>query len=76
MSSEEKTNSPNLSDYLTVREAADFLGVSSSTLRNWDRAGKLRAFRHPLNRYRLYKREELQRVLQEIRKEEANGKTK
>lgn len=29
--------------------------------------GKLRAFRHPVNRYRLYRREELERLLGEIR---------
>ena len=41
-------------DYLTVKQAAEFLGVSPDTLRNWDEAGKLRAIRHPVNRYRLY----------------------
>jgi hypothetical protein len=41
----------NFGDYLTVKEAATFLGVSPSTLRNWDRAGKLKATRHPVNGY-------------------------
>ena len=50
-------------DYLTVGEAAEFLGVSASTLRNWDRAGKLRPVRHPMNDYRLYRRSELEGVL-------------
>jgi len=36
---------------LTVAEAAELLGVSASTLRNWDRAGKLKASRHPVNGY-------------------------
>ncbi len=39
---------------LTIGEAAKVLGVSVSTLRNWDRTGKLPAARHPMNRYRLY----------------------
>ncbi|QDV89900.1 RecBCD enzyme subunit RecD [Phycisphaerae bacterium RAS2] len=37
-----------LNDFLTVSLAAEFLGVSPSTLRNWDRGGKLRAIRHPV----------------------------
>jgi excisionase family DNA binding protein len=54
-------------DYLTVSMAADFLGVSSSTLRNWDREGKLKAIRHPINGYRLYSKLELQLLLKRIR---------
>ncbi len=57
---------PNLADYLTVGEAAEQLGVSRSTLRNWDKAGKLKPYRHPVNGYRLYLREELDRVLGQI----------
>ncbi len=50
-------------DYLTVKQAAEFLGVSADTLRNWDDAGKLRAFRHPVNGYRLYNPETLEALL-------------
>ena len=53
----------SLDEYLTVKAAAEFLGVSPSTLRNWDRAGKLTPRRHPMNRYRLYRRTELEAVL-------------
>jgi excisionase family DNA binding protein len=52
-----------LEEFLTVNQAAEHLGVSASTLRNWDRAGKLKARRHPINGYRLYSRRELDRVL-------------
>jgi len=52
-----------LSSYLTVGEAAEVLGVSPWTLRNWDRAGRLRPRRHPKNGYRLYRREDLEAVL-------------
>ena len=31
----------NLSEYLTISDAAKFLGVSADTLRRWDRDGKL-----------------------------------
>ncbi len=55
-----------LGDYLTVGEAADRLGVSISTLRNWDRSGKLAARRHPINGYRLYVRDDLEAFLQRI----------
>ena len=51
-----------------IKEAAEFLGVSGQTLRNWDWAGKLSPRRHPLNNYRLYKKTELQRLLKRIDK--------
>lgn len=56
----------NLRDYLTVGEAATALGVSRSTLRNWDKAGKLRPYRHPVNDYRLYNRKQLEALLKEV----------
>src|SRR3954471_11254467 len=52
-----------LAEYLTVGEAADFLGVSPWTLRNWDKAGRLKAIRHPKNGYRIYRQQDLQAVL-------------
>ncbi len=66
MPAEERDAKLNLADYLTVGEAAEQLGVSRSTLRNWDRAGKLRPYRHPVNGYRLYLRDELERLLGRI----------
>nr|MBN1228856.1 helix-turn-helix domain-containing protein [Anaerolineae bacterium] len=51
-------------EYLTVSEAAKYLGVSSSTLRNWDKSGKLNSYRHPLNNYRLYQKRELDKLLE------------
>lgn len=53
-----------LDGYLTVKDAARVLGVSAETLRNWDRANKLKPHRHPLNGYRLYRREDLEAILQ------------
>jgi excisionase family DNA binding protein len=52
--------------FLTVKDAAAFLGVSEATLRRWDRAGKLPARRHPMNDYRLYAKEDLQRLSREL----------
>jgi excisionase family DNA binding protein len=52
--------------YLTIKEAADYLGVSALTLRNWDKNGKFLSGRHPINNYRIYKTEELEKLLKEI----------
>jgi excisionase family DNA binding protein len=62
-----------LADYLTVAAAAKYLGVSPSTLRNWDRAGKLTPHRHPVNRYRLYRLADLEAVLRAVTPEKAHG---
>lgn len=48
-----------MSNLVSLAEAASYLGVSKATLRNWDKEGKLKAHRHPLNRYRAYDLEEL-----------------
>jgi DNA-binding transcriptional MerR regulator len=55
-----------LEGYLQIKAAAAMLGVSVNTLRNWERAGKLVPTRHPMNGYRLYRTEDLERVLQAI----------
>ena len=57
-----------LDGYLRIREAAEFLGVSPNTLRNWGREDKIPEFRHPLNNYRLYRRSDLEDVLRRITK--------
>lgn len=55
-----------LRDYLRISDAADYLGVSANTLRNWERAGKIVAHRHPVNGYRLFRREELDALLKKV----------
>ena len=55
-----------LRDFLRISDAADYLGVSPNTLRNWERAGKIVAHRHPVNRYRLFKPEDLDAVLRQV----------
>lgn len=52
--------------YITIKQASKILGVSSLTLRNWDNNGKLKAHRHPMNNYRVYKIEDLEKVIHEI----------
>lgn len=53
-------------DWLQVRDAADLLGVSEKTLRNWDRSGKLRPARHPINGYRQYRASDLHSLKKDL----------
>jgi len=59
----------NLRDFITIRQAADLIGVSPATLRNWDRSGKLKAARNPMNRYRLYRREDIEALLARVQRQ-------
>ena len=52
--------------YLRVKEAAALLGVSPNTVRAWGAAGRIPEYRHPANRYRMYKRADLERVNQQV----------
>jgi excisionase family DNA binding protein len=60
-----------LSDYLRISEAAEYLGVSPNTLRNWVNADKIAAVRHPVNDYRLFKREDLDALLKQLQQASA-----
>lgn len=62
----EPVKAVSLHDFLTVSEAAEKLGVSPGTLRNWDRVGKLKSIRHPLNGYRLYRQADLDCLLEQL----------
>jgi MerR family transcriptional regulator, copper efflux regulator len=62
-----------LDGYLRIREAAEFLGVSPNTLRNWGREQKIPEFRHPVNNYRLYRRSDLEAVLRGVTQPTRNG---
>ncbi len=67
---------PNLQEYMTIKEAAAFLGVTPNTLRNWGAASKITEYRHPINNYRLYKPEDLERLLADVeRSGESDGQT-
>lgn len=52
-----------LADYLSVKDAAEFLGVSPNTVRNWSRDGKIATHRNPVNGYRLFRRVDLEELL-------------
>lgn len=67
---------PNLRDFMRISEAAEYLGVSPNTLRNWENAGKLMAHRHPVNRYRLFRRQELDALLKQVEEPPRRRKAK
>lgn len=52
--------------FITIRDAAKMLGMSKLTLRNWDKSGKLSAYRHPISNYRVYKVEDLEKIIKQI----------
>ena len=56
-----------INEYVTIKQASIILGVSPLTLRNWDKKGKFRALRHPMNNYRVYRVEDLEKVMKEIK---------
>lgn len=55
-----------VAELLSIGEAASLLGVSEMTLRRWDKAGRFRPHRHPINGYRVYRREDVLRLRQQI----------
>jgi superfamily II DNA or RNA helicase len=60
--------------YLSIKQAAQFLGVSHQTLRRWEQEGKLKPVRHPMNRYRYYLRSELEPLRLEYKQAELAAK--
>lgn len=56
----------NIKNYITIKEAAKYLGVAPATLRRWDRLKKLKSFRNPINKYRLYLKSDLDALLKKI----------
>src|SRR3954451_22966911 len=51
------------SDWLTLGQAARYLGVAQSTIRKWSDSGRVRAFKTP-GRHRRYRRDDLDAFLQ------------
>ncbi|HEY4474560.1 MAG TPA: MerR family transcriptional regulator [Candidatus Paceibacterota bacterium] len=60
--------------FLTVNEVARLLGVTPLTVRNWDHASKLVAYRNPVNNYRLYKVEDVEVLLKQIEHSKEKGR--
>lgn len=57
---------PDAKEFLRIKEAAKLLGVCDNTLRNWGRAGKIAEHRHPVNNYRLYRRDDVEKLLKNL----------
>ncbi len=51
---------------ITINEAAKILNVSKETLRRWDKTGKFKSYRNPINNYRVYDRSEVENLLKEF----------
>ncbi len=49
--------------FYKVREAAEILGITTRSLYNWERAGKIpKPRRDPMSNYRLYTREDIEKL--------------
>lgn len=59
-------------ELLTIREAAEFLGVSFDTLRRWDKSGKLVATRKEGGTHRYYAKEDLEVFSSDLLKQAKN----
>ncbi|MBR1024134.1 DEAD/DEAH box helicase family protein [Bradyrhizobium viridifuturi] len=57
-------------DFLTLAEAAEYVGVSKDTLRRWDASGRLKPVRRPGSGYRFYRRPDLEPFRLEYRRAE------
>lgn len=63
-----------LDEYLKIAEAAEFLGVSQNTLRKWADEDRIPVRVNPVNGYRLFRREDLEKFLKTI--DDPNGRKK
>ena len=63
-------------DYLLVNEAAELLGVAPNTVRKWAADGKLKEYRHPVNNYRLFKKMDVEKLVQQIQNPISKPRTK
>lgn len=62
--------------YINVGEAANIIGVSTETLRRWDKSGKFESIRHPINNYRVYHESNVLSLVEELQLELEYRKTK
>ena len=57
-----------LGKHMTIKEAANYLGVCRHTLRKWGARGRIKERRDPLSGYRLYTKAELDRFLKKVQR--------
>ena len=61
-------------EWLTIQQAAEILGTSRQSLRNWQLRGLITSVRHPFNNRRVYMKTEIERVYKEINKKDLEWK--
>ena len=65
-----------LTDYVKIAAAAQIVGVSQNTLRQWAESGKMPVRRNPANGYRLFRKKDLEAFLGRVESgEKAKKKT-
>jgi len=62
-----------IKEYYSLSEAAEVLGKSKETLRRWDRDGKLNAVREPVSNYRVYRKEDINSLIEPLLSEIDNN---
>lgn len=55
-----------MKEYLSLSETAEVVGKCKETLRRWDKEGILTAVREPVSNYRVYRREDVQKLMGEL----------
>jgi DNA repair protein RadD len=61
------------SEFLSLAQAAEYVGVSRDTLRRWDAADKLKSVRRPGSGYRFYRRSDLEPYRLQYRRAELSA---
>lgn len=62
--------------FINIKDAAAYLDVSPSTLRNWEKAGILVPRRHTVNAYRQYLKEDLDKLILSKKREQVVAEAK
>lgn len=62
--------------YFTIKQAAKLLHVTPLTLRNWDKKGFLKAYRNPVNNYRIYRLDQLEEFIRRIERSRAQNSSR
>ena len=55
--------------FYNLKETAEILNVNKETLRRWDRSGKFKSTRHPINNYRVYPSSKVNQLVKELQLE-------
>lgn len=72
MEPEEKTSVEykKLNEYISTAKAAEILGIDRGTLVKWSDKKKIPVYYNPMNNYRMYKPEDLQKILEQTQIED------